>query len=170
MKIVQDEEAKMETSFSNIKGMYKVNTDIINMAIADVKTEDWFRTPGDDSNHLMWLLGHIVVHRGKVLTMLGADWNASWASLFARGAQRGDADQYPSVEEMREAWNHVSEQLKATLNGSSAEMLGSAPPQGFPSFDKQVGGSVAFFAFHDCYHTGQMSFLRKWLGYGQTVG
>jgi DinB family protein len=170
MKIVQDEEAKMETSFSNIKGMYKVNTDIINMAIADVKTEDWFRTPGDDSNHLMWLLGHIVVHRGKVLTMLGADWNASWASLFARGAQRGDADQYPSVEEMREAWNQVSEQLKATLNGSSAEMLGSAPPQGFPSFDKQVGGSVAFFAFHDCYHTGQMSFLRKWLGYGQTVG
>jgi uncharacterized damage-inducible protein DinB len=71
---------------------------------------------------------------------------------------------------MREAWNQVSEQLKATLNGSSAEMLGSAPPEGFPSFDKQVGGSVAFFAFHDCYHTGQMSFLRKWLGYGQTVG
>jgi len=170
MKIAQDEEAKMETSFSNIKGMYKVNTDIINMAIADVKTEDWFRTPGDDSNHLMWLLGHVVVHRGKVLTMLGADWNASWAPLFARGAQRGDAAQYPSVEEMREAWNQVSEQLKATLNGSSAEMLGSAPPEGFPSFDKQVGGSVAFFAFHDCYHTGQMSFLRKWLGYGQTVG
>ena len=170
MRIAQDEEAKMETSFSNIKGMYKVNTDIINMAIADVKTEDWFRTPGDDSNHLMWLLGHIVVHRGKVLTMLGADWNTSWAPLFARGAQRGDAAQYPSVEEMREAWNHVSEQLKATLNGSSAEMLGSAPPEGFPSFDKQVGGSVAFFAFHDCYHTGQVSFLRKWLGYGQTVG
>jgi len=38
MRIAQDEEAKMETSFSNIKGMYKVNTDIINMAIADVKT------------------------------------------------------------------------------------------------------------------------------------
>jgi hypothetical protein len=170
MRIAQDEEAKMETSFSNIKGMYKVNTDIINMAIADVKTEDWFRTPGDDSNHLMWLLGHIVVHRGKVLTMLGADWNTSWAPLFARGAQRGDAAQYPSVEEMREAWNQVSEQLKATLNGSSAEMLGSAPPEGFPSFDKQVGGSVAFFAFHDCYHTRQMSFIRKWLGYGQTVG
>ena len=170
MKIFQDEEAKMETSFSNIKSMYKVNTDIINMAIADVKTGDWFRTPGDDSNHLMWLLGHVVVHRGKVLTMLGADWNASWAPLFARGAQRGDAEQYPSVEEMRDAWNHVSEQLKATLNGSTAETLGSAPPEGFPSFDKQVGGSVAFFAFHDCYHTGQMSFLRKWLGYGQTVG
>ena len=57
----------METSFSNIKGMFKVNTDIINKAITDVKAEDWFRTPGDDSNHLMWLLGHVVVHRGYVL-------------------------------------------------------------------------------------------------------
>lgn len=160
----------METSFSNIKGMFKVNTDIINMALADVKTEDWFRTPGDDSNHLMWLLGHVVVHRGKVLTMLGADWNASWAPLFARGAQRGDASQYPSVEEMHEAWNQVSEQLKATLNESSAEALGNPSPEGFPSFDKTTSGSVAFFAFHDCYHTGQVSFLRKWLGYGQTVG
>jgi len=71
---------------------------------------------------------------------------------------------------MREAWNQVSEQLKATLNESSAEALGNPSPEGFPSFDKTTSGSVAFFAFHDCYHTGQVSFLRKWLGYGQTVG
>lgn len=161
----------METSFSNIKGMFKFNTDIINKAITDVKAEDWFRTPGDDSNHLLWLLGHVVVHRGMVLKMLGADWNTDWSSMFARGAERRvDASEYPSVEEMRDAWSQVSEQLKTTLNDSSAEALGSSSPEGMPSFDKTVSGSVAFFAFHDCYHTGQMSFLRKWLGYGQTVG
>ena len=161
----------METSFSNIKGMFKFNTDIINKAIADVKDEDWFRTPGDDSNHLLWMLGHVVVHRGMVLKLLGNDWNTEWSPLFARGAERRvDASEYPSVDEMRDAWNQISEQLKATLNESSAEKLGSSAPEGMPSFDKTVSGSVAFFAFHDCYHTGQMSFLRKWLGYGQTVG
>jgi uncharacterized damage-inducible protein DinB len=161
----------METSFSNIKGMFKFNTDIINKAIAEVKDEDWFRTPGDDSNHLLWMLGHVVVHRGMVLKLLGNDWNTEWSPLFARGAERRvDASEYPSVDEMRDAWNQISEQLKATLNESSAEKLGSSAPEGMPSFDKTVSGSVAFFAFHDCYHTGQMSFLRKWLGYGQTVG
>jgi uncharacterized damage-inducible protein DinB len=160
----------METSFSNIKGMFKFNTDIINKAITDVKDEDWFRTPGDDSNHLLWMLGHVVVHRGMVLKLFGADWNTSWAPLFARGAERVDASQYPSIEEMRDAWSQISEQLKTRLNESSAEELGSSAPEGMPSFDKTVSGSVAFFAFHDCYHTGQMSFLRKWLGYGQTVG
>jgi hypothetical protein len=86
----------METSFSNIKGIFKANTDIVNKAIADVKAEEWFRTP--------------------------------------------------------------------------EEMFSKPSPDGLPSFDKKISGAVAFFAFHDAYHTGQLSFLRKWLGYGQTVG
>jgi|ERR1700752_770021 len=160
----------METSFSNIKGIYRANTDIINKAIADVKAEDWFRTPGDDSNHLMWLLGHVVVHRGLVLKNLGLDWNPSWAPLFARGADRVDDAAYPSIDEMRNAWNQISEQLKTTLNESADDVFAKPVPAGLPSFDKKVSGLVAFLAFHDAYHTGQVSFLRKWLGYGQTVG
>jgi len=160
----------METSFSNIKGMFRANTDIINKAIADVKADDWVRQPGDDSNHLLWLVGHVVVHRGLVLKNVGVDWSAPWASLFARGSERVDSAQYPSIDEMRDAWNQVSEQLKATLNESPAEVLEKSAADGAPSFDKKVSGTVAFLAFHDTYHTGQISFVRKWLGYGQTIG
>lgn len=160
----------METDFKNISGMFRTNTDIINKAIADVRPEDWFRAPGDDSNHLMWLLGHVVVHRGQVLKTLGVDWNSSWAPLFARGAQRGDDAQYPTVDEMRAAWDEISEQLKATLREPAADVLTRPAPEGPPSFDKKLSGTVAFYAFHDTYHTGQVSFLRKWLGYGQTIG
>jgi len=78
----------METDFNNISGIYRANTDIINKAIADVSPEDWFRKPGDDSNHLMWLLGHVVVHRGLVLKTLGSEWDSSWTQLFSRGSER----------------------------------------------------------------------------------
>ena len=54
----------METDLTNTAGMFKTNTDIVNKAIADVDPEHWFRNPGDDSNHLMWIMGHLVVHRG----------------------------------------------------------------------------------------------------------
>ena len=54
----------MESEFKNVKGMLKINTDIVNKAIADVASDDWFRKPGDDSNHLMWVMGHLIVHRG----------------------------------------------------------------------------------------------------------
>ena len=160
----------METDFKNISGMFRFNTDIISKAIADVKPEDWFRTPGDDSNHLMWLLGHVVVHRGQVLQQLGVDWNSSWASLFAPGSERVDDSEYPAVDEMLAAWGQISEQLKTALREVPEEVLNKPAPEGPPSFDKKLSGNVAFLAFHDTYHTGQMSFLRKWLGYGQTIG
>lgn len=160
----------METDFKNISGMFRANTDIISKAIGDVRPEDWFRKPGDDSNHMMWLLGHVIVHRGHVLKTLGAQWDRSWAPLFARGAQRGDDAQYPPVDEIRAAWTEISEQLKTTLREAPEEVLNGPAPEGPPSFDKKLSGTVAFYAFHDTYHTGQLSFLRKWLGYGQTVG
>ena len=160
----------METDFKNVSGIYRANTDIITKAIADVRPEDWFRAPGDDSNHLMWLLGHVVVHRGLVLKTLGSDWNSSWAPLFKRGAERVEEAEYPAVDEMRAAWEQISEQLKAALREPSPDVLTTPAPEGTPSFDKKLSGTVAFLAFHDAYHTGQVSFLRKWLGYGQTVG
>jgi uncharacterized damage-inducible protein DinB len=160
----------METDFKNISGMFRANTDIISKAIADVSSEDWFRTPGDASNHLMWLLGHVVVHRGHVLKTLGGEWDSSWASLFTRGSQRVDDAEYPTVDEMRAAWNEISAQLKAALREPSPDVLTKPAPEGPPSFDKKMSGTVAFYAFHDTYHTGQVSFLRKWLGYGQTIG
>ena len=160
----------MDTSFSNVSGTFKINTEIINRAIADVKPEDWFRTPGDDSNHLMWLLGHVVVHRGHVLRTLGLEWDSSWASLFARGTERVAEAEYPSVDEMTTAWQQISDQLRTALREVPADVLAKPAPQSPPSFDKKISGTVAFYAFHDAYHAGQVSFLRKWLGYGQTVG
>jgi uncharacterized damage-inducible protein DinB len=118
----------------------------------------------------MWLLGHVVVHRGLVLKTLGSNWDSSWSALFKPGVERVDDAQYPSVEEMRQAWDEISQQLKAALREPSPDVLTKPTPQGMPSFDTKLSGTDAFLAFHDAYHTGQVSFLRKWLGYGQTIG
>jgi len=160
----------METDFANIQGMFKTNTDIVNKAIADVTPEHWFKNPGDDSNHLMWLMGHLVVHRGHTLKMLGVDYDNQWATLFARGSDRVADAEYPSSEQMQAAWQDVSAQLAAALQQPPADVLSMDAPKGPPTFDGKLSGTVAFFAFHDTYHVGQVSYLRKWLGYGKTVG
>jgi hypothetical protein len=51
----------MDTRFANIEGMFKTNTDIVKKALVEVPPNDWFRSPGDDSNHVMWVAGHIMV-------------------------------------------------------------------------------------------------------------
>ena len=160
----------METGLEHVEGMFRANTDIINKAIADVATEDWFRKPGDDSNHLMWVMGHLIVHRGLTLKVLGGQWDASWAPLFARGAERVADDEYPSSEEMKTAWQQVSGDLVDAVRNAPADLLANAAAAGSPSFNGKVSGNIALLAFHDAYHAGQVGFLRKWLGYGRTVG
>src|SRR5687768_3413539 len=86
--LLLQKEAIMETDFTNISGMFKANTDIVSKAIAAVEPEHWFKKPGDDSNHLTWMLGHLIVHRGHTLKALGVDYDNTWAELFARGSER----------------------------------------------------------------------------------
>ena len=160
----------METGLEHIANMFNANSDIVTKAIADVATEDWFRKPGEDSNHLMWLMGHLVVHRGLTLKLLGGQWDASWAPLFARGAQRVGDEEYPSSEEIKAAWQQVSADIVSAVRNAPADLLNNDSRAGAPSFDGKVSGNVAVLAFHDSYHAGQVGYLRKWLGYGQTVG
>jgi len=160
----------MDANFGYISGMFKTNTDIVNRATEGILPEHWFLKPGEASNHLMWVAGHLVASRGTVLKTLGSEWSAPWSSLFARGAKLASADQYPGVEEIRKAWKGVSERLSASLAAVPVEVLTTPAAEGRPSFDGKVGGLVAFLAFHETYHVGQVGYLRKWLGYGQIVG
>jgi len=160
----------METNFSNITGMFKTNNDIVTKAVGEVAPEHWFTKPGDDSNHFMWVLGHLIWSRGNVIKLLGGQWENPYAPQFARGAKLTDREEYPSVEAMRIAWDEVSAKLTAALANVTPEGLSKVAPQGPPSFDGKVSGAVSFLAFHETYHVGQVSYLRKWLGYGQSVG
>ena len=153
-----------------IANIFKANTDIVSRAINDVAPEDWFRKPGDDSNHLLWVMGHLVVHRGMTLKLLGGQWESPWGQLFARGAERVADEKYPSAEELKTEWQKISADLVPAVRNASEDVLGKAVAAGSPSFDGKVSGNITLLAFHDAYHAGQVGYLRKWLGYGQTVG
>jgi uncharacterized damage-inducible protein DinB len=153
-----------------INAMFKTNTDLVNKATEEIHPDHWFLKPGADSNHLMWVAGHMVGSRRSALKALGGEWTAPWGSLFARGGKQAPKEQCPSVEEIRKAWSEVSEKLAAALASAPADVLEKPAPKGTPSFDGKVGGLVAFLAFHETYHVGQVSYLKKWLGFGQTVG
>lgn len=160
----------MNGNFRYIEGMFKTNTDLVKKATEAILPEHWFVKPAAASNHLMWVQGHLVWSRGNVLKTLGTEWSAPWNAFFARGAKPVERDQYPGVEEIRQAWNEVSERLSAALAAAPGEALVKPAPSGAPSFDGTAGGLVAFLAFHETYHLGQLGYLRKWLGYGQVAG
>ena len=90
----------MGTDFFNIAGIYKINTDLFRKTIKGIPPDSMLARPGEDSNHLLWVAGHVVVHRARVLKILGQQWSAPWEQLFVRGAKLTAAEQYPGIDEL----------------------------------------------------------------------
>ena len=105
----------MNMDFSIIKGMFKTNADIFDKVTQAIPQEQWLTQPCNDSNHLTWVAGHVVVHRAIVAEMLGAQWSAPWRKLFVRGAKRVSPDQYPDADAlMGAAAEHARRRLVLT--------------------------------------------------------
>ena len=157
----------MDTGFHFVDGMFKANTDLVTKATEGIGAEQWFLKPCDASNHLMWVMGHLVWARGNLLKTLGSDGALPWAPQFARGTKPADILKFPEVEEVRKAWSDVSARLTTCLSEVPAEVLEKSHDK--PTFDGKVGGFIAFLAFHETYHVGQVGYLRKWLGHTPLV-
>ncbi|MFZ0964082.1 MAG: DinB family protein [Terriglobia bacterium] len=159
----------MGTDFFNIAGIFKTNTGLFKKTIQGIPPDRLLARPGDDSNHLLWIAGHVVVHRAKVLKLLGQEWSAPWEGLFARGAKLAAPGEYPGIAELTQVWDDVSARLASSLAGASPEALAEPVSKGI-TLDGKISGQIAFLSLHEAYHVGQMAYLRKWLGFGQAVG
>ena len=160
----------MSTESATIANMFKTNAQVFDKAIQGVPAEKWLVRPSNNSNHLTWITGHVVVHRGFVAKMLGHQWSAPWEKLFARGAQLVGPEQYPAPAELQRNFKELSEKLSSALSGISEETLRKPVPKEQPSLDGTVGGSIALLCLHESIHLGQMTYVRKCLGYEPAFG
>ena len=127
------------SDFATTSAMFSRSTAIFNKTIDGIPSERWLVQPSADSNHLLWIAGHVVVHRGLAARLLGAEWSAPWQKLFARGTKRVEPGQYPPARDIQDAWNEVSEKLTRALGNANAQALGNPAREGMTSFDGTVG-------------------------------
>ena len=160
----------MAGDLSTTTAILATNAAVFDRTVQGISEEKWLAQPSPDSNHLLWIAGHVVVHRAKILKLLGQSWSAPWESLFARGVARSTSEQYPKAEDVLQEWKQMCEDLRAGLANASVEVLTKPASNGGRAFESTVAGTIAFLSFHESYHVGQMGYLRKWLGYGQVVG
>lgn len=160
----------MKTDLATIQSMFKTNEEIFQRTMNDVPDDKWLTPPGDGSNHLLWIMGHMLVTRAIVPRILGQSWSAPWESLFTRGAKPVSPDRYPSPPELRKAWREVAEKLSASFADAQSETFFKPAKEGSPTLDGTVAGTIGFICLHETYHLGQLGYLRKWLGLGQAMG
>jgi uncharacterized damage-inducible protein DinB len=160
----------MKTDLATIQSMFKTNEEFFKRTINDVPDDMWLKQMDDGSNHLLWIVGHMLVARANVPKLMGEQWSAPWEKLFVRGAKRVSADQYPTPAEMRKAWDELSDKMTKAFANTNPEALASPAKEGAPTLDGTVAGTVGFLCLHETYHVGQLGYLHKWLGCGQAIG
>lgn len=149
--------------------VFRFNTNLLDKSIAGLTPEELSSHPGA-CNCLLWVTGHIVWARSRVLAVLGVPFTRPWLSCFERGSNPADAAQYPGPEELIAAWQEIKTALAAAFESATPEALAAPAPEKVPSFDGMLSGTLAFMAWHEGYHVGQAAYLRSWLGRGQVAG
>jgi uncharacterized damage-inducible protein DinB len=154
----------------NAAGTYRFNSDFLTKMVADLSQEEWLKHPGDNTNHIAWIFGHLAYCRGRTLHFIGTEWSLPMLENFGRGKKRMEDSAYAAPELLLSAWSESGHALAAALENASEDLLAQAATQGPPSLDGKISGIVNFMAIHETLHVGQASYVRSWLGHKGLMG
>jgi hypothetical protein len=159
----------MHDSVRPVAQLYGVNTQLLERALDGFDEAALRHQPAEGMNPPLWIAGHVASVRFSLCAVLGEPRENPWGKTFFRGSTL-DVGALPAVDAVRATWADVSETLLRALEQASAELLDSPAPKKFAIEDPTVRGMLTFLCWHEGYHIGQMSLLRKWQGLSGLVG
>lgn len=150
--------------------IYKLNNAVVARALAGLSDDEVWQSPPGGGNPIGWILGHVAEHRTVLLGLLGGHLQTEWpARLFARGSRRGDRSTYPSRLAIESAWNATHHVMRDAFAAATPEQLSAPATLELPGV-RTLADQVAFAAFHESYHVGQMGYVRRQLGHTAVAG
>ncbi|MEX2424971.1 MAG: DinB family protein [Acidimicrobiia bacterium] len=143
-------------------GDFERNRRIVQSQCEGLSHADSLIQPAFEANCLNWTIGHLVVHRDKILAALGAEGVLD-STTFARYTNesdpvRADGPDIRQLPELLTALDETQQRLATAIPDADMEA-----PFDHERF-KTVGARVRFYYFHDTYHTGQTELLRSLAG------
>lgn len=154
----------MDQQVAPLAALFDLNTDLLVNCLLDLSEAEAQRCLAGGGNSVAFLAAHLTDTRHFLLTRLGRAAPNPLARYLADARSIADIREWPSLDEIREAWLAVSVQLRETLGGLTSAELAEANVHRFPLGDSTRLGMIAFLAQHDSYHLGQVAFLRRQLG------
>jgi hypothetical protein len=154
----------LEPGLAPIAHQFRDTTRLYARALEGVSRDALITRPGPRSNPLLWVAGHLVQQRTRVLGALGPARQVPWDDIFGTGSIIGDLRTYPGIGELEAVWRSSTDELVRRLQTIGAAELTGPAPQWLRTEDGTLLGALSFAALHEAYHIGQMGFIRKWLG------
>jgi hypothetical protein len=150
-----------------IAKIFEASHKTLKLNLEGITHEESLRAPEPGGNSLNWVLGHLLYHRNVVMKLLNQPpvWDPEKAARYARGsAPLGPDDNPQTLESIRAELDRSQEPLVAALQACTEEELTAPREKG----DPLVVGLLQL-GFHEGYHGGQISMLRRFLGHAGAI-
>ncbi|MEW6322483.1 MAG: DinB family protein [Acidobacteriota bacterium] len=153
----------MDTLARPLIGLYQLSNGILATSLQDLSDHDArVRVRGGNGPSIAWVVGHLCHYKLVVLGLLGQPRDNALEARFERTPASDGAD-YPSLAELAQTFAALNTDLCAALD-TAASQLEAPMSGGGPHAEKKVLDTVLFLAWHEAYHLGSISAIRKELG------
>jgi hypothetical protein len=156
----------METALYPLALQLRAGTLQFRDAIGDLHQDQALTRVNGVTNHAAYIALHLLDARCFLVRLLGGECSHGFEAATEGARSVEDIEPYPSVREILDSWDRVTERLMRDLEKADEGVLASGPPFRFPVEDQTVLGAVAFLAHHEGYHLGQLGLIRRALGLG----
>lgn len=153
--------AEQKKNAINLLKMSRMNTLGI---LKKIPEEHMLLRPVPGGNHALWIIGHLANVDDETLMLLSGDaprLDSTWKENFATGSTvRDGADGYPAPAELRKVFSSLRKDFSRWFDSLDEQQLLTTLPGRFEG----VGDHLAmcgFMAWHESYHCGQLSVVRK---------
>jgi uncharacterized damage-inducible protein DinB len=143
-----------------------VNYNVLLVNLKDVTHNESLISPSS-GNSMNWVLGHILVSRGTILSMLGEKSVLSdiQSMPYQRGVTPNKGDYLMPRDALVERLNVSQERIIGGLEDKTPEWLSSSESDKEIEWQQQPKrDQLLFLHFHEAYHTGQTGLLRRIIG------
>jgi uncharacterized damage-inducible protein DinB len=142
--------------------------DIVVKLCGDFTSDQALYQPTPTDNHLIWQLGHLAHSYSWFRSMLDGVMTPvpeNYQKLFGMGSKpQGVASEYPTLDEVRSQFEHTWNALIATARLLSESDLMQPPAADSGGMAKTKAEMLLHLAWHDGWHAGQISSLRRAAG------
>jgi DinB superfamily len=149
--------------------MLRINETLITRALEGLTDDQLWQRPSEHNNPMLWLFGHLVRSRARMLSALGEPFDTGWGDAFARGSAVEDRPQNVSGPGIVEMMASVSPRLYHKLESLHDQDI-AQPASGPVPLIKTVADLATFLTMHESYHVGQLAYIRKSLGLPGLIG
>lgn len=157
----------MRPEMKSIISIYKTNSTLLTNSFAKVTEVDSLKRPNKRTNSMIFIALHVLDARCFILTQIGLKTKNPFGKYVDWAKTIDEIITYPKLKKVLSEWKRIDRILVEELNGINSRKLNSDQQFEFPG-GKKIINMLAFLAEHEAYHVGQISFIRKYLGYPAT--